>query len=733
MLNRLAYWLREARAHPPAVTAMRARRVLLRGAASLAGRIRERHGCSYCSEGEGDAPVLLLGAVDRGGLEAQADRLRSVAALYLRHEFDLLGSGWIPVDYGACAAGLAGHLWNGPAHRWPLDRVLAAMRPKDRERALQIRELLPDEYRPIDWHRDHRSGFRWNAIRPGRAIRYGDRAGADVKWPWELGRMQHLPQLAIVAAGDAGPNGLSARCRAEIRNQIVDFYSMNPPGCGVQWACTMDVAIRAVNWLVAVDLVESCTGTFDPVFKALFGDAILDHASHILENLEWNEALRGNHFLCNLAGLVAIGGCLPKGPVSDLCLGYGYTMLIEEALAQFHPNGANFEASTSYHRLSLETLVFALSLAARAGSDRLGSLAELYSREAPALPGWPGPDRLQQAALSGRVVPVELEERLAAAFEMAEALVGPDGRTPLIGDNDNGRFLKLSPAVDLPSSPGEQPSERHDDHAHLADLRQAAAGEPRSENAPHPADGAVLAALLVGRPLLRRRPSGKQIATARSWDPPGYHLLAQDRVWLLARCGPLGQHGFGGHDHNDQLSFVLYIDGVPVVVDPGTFVYTPLPQERNAFRATAVHNTLRVEGCEQHAFAEDSLFRLIGKAGAKLVEAGPDRIAMAHEAFGAPYRRSIRIEGSALVVSEEFAGPGDGRIGLTLHPGRRLAPRPDGSVAISLCDAEAVLRTDGGDWEIGEGRYSPGYGLVEPCPRVELPMTSPRLEWRLEF
>lgn len=512
MLNRLAYWLREARAHPPAVTAMRARRVLLRGAAGLAGRIRERRACSYCGEGEGDAPVRLLGAVDRGGLEAEADRLRFVAEYYLRHEFDLLGSGWIPVGYGARALGLAGHAWNGSAHRWPLDRVLAAMRPKDRDRALRFRELIPDEYRPIDWHRDHRSGFRWNAIRPGRAIRYGDRAGADVKWPWELGRMQHLPQLAIVAAGECGPKGLSARCRAEIRHQIVDFYSMNPPGCGVQWACTMDVAIRAVNWLVAVDLFESCTGPFDAPFKVLFADAILDHARHIFGHLEWNEELRGNHFLCNLAGLVAIGGSLPPGPVSDLCLGYGYAMLIEEALAQFHPNGSNFEASTSYHRLSLETLVFALAFAGRAGPDRLERLAELYSGEAPALPGWRGPGRLQQAARSGRVVPEELEERLAAAFDMAEALIGPDGRTPQIGDNDNGRFLKLSPALDLPSSPGEQPSERHDDHAHLAVLRQAAAGEKQSENDSHPADGAVLSTLLAGRPLLQRRRSGRQIA-----------------------------------------------------------------------------------------------------------------------------------------------------------------------------------------------------------------------------
>jgi hypothetical protein len=58
---------------------------------------------------------------------------------------------------------------------------------------------------------------------------------------------------------------------------------------------------------------------------------------------------------------------------------------------------------------------------------------------------------------------------------------------------------------------------------------------------------------------------------------------------LVIRCGPIGQRGNGGHDHDDQLSVDLWLDGAHVLADPGTFVYTPLPEERNRYRSVSNH------------------------------------------------------------------------------------------------------------------------------------------------
>jgi hypothetical protein len=53
-----------------------------------------------------------------------------------------------------------------------------------------------------------------------------------------------------------------------------------------------------------------------------------------------------------------------------------------------------------------------------------------------------------------------------------------------------------------------------------------------------------------------------------------------------------------GHFHNDIASITLAVDGIPVIVDPGSYIYTPSVIWRNHFRSVAVHNTSFIEEIE---------------------------------------------------------------------------------------------------------------------------------------
>jgi len=64
-----------------------------------------------------------------------------------------------------------------------------------------------------------------------------------------------------------------------------------------------------------------------------------------------------------------------------------------------------------------------------------------------------------------------------------------------------------------------------------------------------------------------------------------------------------------GHFHNDIGSITLAVNGIPVIVDPGSFVYTPSTQWRNDFRSVAVHNTSFLDGIEP-VLLTDELFAL---------------------------------------------------------------------------------------------------------------------------
>ena len=132
----------------------------------------------------------------------------------------------------------------------------------------------------IDWHRDFKSGHRWPPGLLTSDSRYAPRAGADRKVPWELSRAQHLPVLAQawLLSGEA-------RFAAEAGAQVRSWLDANPPGLGVNWITTMEVAIRAVNWLWTAALLAGAPEIPVPVFTAWLA-ALLAHGRHIAANLE---------------------------------------------------------------------------------------------------------------------------------------------------------------------------------------------------------------------------------------------------------------------------------------------------------------------------------------------------------------------------------------------------------------------------------------------------------------
>src|SRR3989441_4514452 len=136
--------------------------------------------------------------------------------------------------------------------------------------------------RPL--HADFKSGRVWGSgahfedPRSGLEDDFGE--GADVKVPWELSRFQHLPVLgqALWLSGDR-------RYYEEFRAQVLDWISENRPGRGVNWTCTMDVAIRAVNWVWAYAFFRPEI-LADRPFASAFLRSLFVHGRFVAANLE---------------------------------------------------------------------------------------------------------------------------------------------------------------------------------------------------------------------------------------------------------------------------------------------------------------------------------------------------------------------------------------------------------------------------------------------------------------
>ena len=416
-------------------------------------------------------------------------------------------------------------------------------------------------YQPIDWALDPVRNLRFPE---GFAYRewdlYRDRPGnADIKYPWELARCQHFLTLA-----QAWQVSSQARYAQEILNQIRDFDEGNPIGRGVNWTCTMDVALRGANWAIALDLIGGCSALDPAELFAAYG-SLFDHGRFIRANLENTYEITSNHFLSNVVGLHFIAAALPETATAVDWMKFAAAAVQKEIDVQVLPDGADFESSIPYHRLVIELFL---------GSFRLAQhLNQPFSEH--------------------------FKRRLE---DMVEYLIGvllPSGEMPTLGDADDGRLMVAT----------DYGTWNRKDPRHL--LAPAALTLGRL-------DWLEYAPVQSGWEALWWGFDGSRIDAAGRPPPDNARLYPNAGVaisrrrdhgrFLMVTNSIVGTVGFGNHKNNDQLSFEYHDEGQPLIVDPGSYVYTSDFAARNLFRGTAYHNTVQIDGVEQNEFNPSGFF-----------------------------------------------------------------------------------------------------------------------------
>ena len=249
----------------------------------------------------------------------------------------------------AIRCGLADRLPTGPQDA-PAVRVLYQQQaPEELQSCVQAADRLCEHVfdllgsgptclgKAIDWHADFKSGYRWDPARHYLFVPHGHVPGTDIKVPWELSRGQHLPVLAqaYLLTGEQ-------RYASEIVEQIADWIAKNPPGYGVNWACPMEAAVRAVNWLWAIALIaESPAVTSDWLADALL--SLVAHGRHIMENLERrSDGVTTNHYLADIVGLLHLGLCLPECCDGRRWRDFALQELVREMDCQVLDDGVHF-------------------------------------------------------------------------------------------------------------------------------------------------------------------------------------------------------------------------------------------------------------------------------------------------------------------------------------------------------------------------------------------------------
>jgi uncharacterized heparinase superfamily protein len=195
------------------------------------------------------------------------------------------------------------------------------------------------------------------------------------------------------------------------------------------------------------------------------------------------------------------------------------------------------------------------------------------------------------------------------------------------------------------------------------------------------------------------------------------------------------------------LSFELYFDGEDFIVDPGSYVYTSHPQERNLFRSTAYHNTVRVDEKEQNRIPADDLFRMDSDSHPRLIKWQSDTDCDVFEGIHDGYARlenpvsharRIVFDKKLLTweITDTFDGEGEHLLEWYFHP----APGIEVDIDSSADEMNIILKGRrnslsvqtglSGKVKLVDGYYSPEYGCKEKAVfiycfvRVNLPFSN---------
>jgi len=401
---------------------------------------------------------------------------------------------------------------------------------------------------PPDFHLEPVSGKRAPAgVHWSRVDELGSELTGDKKITWELNRCQYFETLgrAYWLTGEE----VYARTFAQ---DLAAWMEQNPPGRGLNWVSSLEVAFRAISWLWALHFFRDAEALGPRLFLRALKFLYL-HARH-LETYLSTYSSPNTHLTGEALGLFYLGTLLPELAQAARWRKTGASILTAELPRHVRPDGVYFEQSTYYSRYT----------------------ADFYTH------------LLVLSKANGAQVGLEVGERLEALLDHLMYITRPEGTTPFFGDDDGGRLVMLDERA------------ANDFRAALSTGAVLFGRADYKFVAREVAEETLWLLGPGGVESFDRLEAREPAETSRAFPEGGYYLMrdgwTSDSNYLLMDCGP---HGWlnCGHAHADALSFDLAARGRTLLIDPGTFTYTGSAEERDCFRSSLAHNTLAVD-CE---------------------------------------------------------------------------------------------------------------------------------------
>ena len=537
---------------------------------------------------------------------------------------------------------------------------------------------------PIDWHRDHNSG-KAASRRIIQRIDYRDFAvNGDCKEVWEPNRHH---QFVVLARAYVATREL--RYAEVLVEQLCAWINENPYGYGMNWRSPLELAVRMINWVFALELIRGSGLLAGERWKTIHG-SILAHCWETYRKISRGSSAN-NHVIGELAGVYVAASWLPALSGATRMAEECRAGLIEEMARQTYEDGCNREHALGYQFFVIQFHLISAMVARWCGNE----------------------------------FPAEYLQRLKAMLEFV-ASMAEGGPLPLFGDQDDGYVLDLgnhardvSALMDI----GCRLFEMSDTARRLAIRSESAwwlfgsAGGPAGTSV------------------------GEEPLVSMAFPESGYYLLQSGRrtrsISILFDCAELGYGTIAAHGHADALSFTLRANGEYLLVDTGTYDYFTYPELRSYFRSTAAHNTVEIDGQDQSVLSGPFLWGR--RANTRLIEWSTSRkettVTGEHDGYTRladplVHRRSLTLSHADLrciVVDRLIARTGHAaKVHFHLGPACTVRELRDNTVAVDVRNDLSFRLTLDARLEVESlhGSEKPIAGWYSPCYHRKVPVST---------
>ncbi|MBK8781458.1 MAG: alginate lyase family protein [Anaerolineales bacterium] len=360
----------------------------------------------------------------------------------------------------------------------------------------------------------------------------------DIKFIWEANRFGMFYTLVRAYAATSDEKYPQA-----FWHLIQDWAEHNPPNTGANWKDGQEIALRLMAWTFGFyAFIHSPSTTPEQISQ--FTQLIAAQAERIHKNIDYAISTRSNHTISEAFGLWMVGLFFPELKDSEKYFTLGKKLLEEEAAKQIFPDGSYAMYSLNYHRFILHLYLYAI---------RLGELNHFP-------------------------LSTSLKTSISNSINYLSHLIDPStGQMPVYGSNDGALVLPLNNCD-------------FTDYRPLLQLGSVITiGKRMFEEGKWDED----VFWLCGDKIAKKK-KGKKLVDV-SFPEGGIYILRGENSKAVIRCTDFTSRP----SHADQLHVDLWIQGLNIACDAGTYLYSGEGIWRNGLARTSAHNTVTVDGKDQ--------------------------------------------------------------------------------------------------------------------------------------